>query len=141
MSKKARQESIESECGWAGEIRWFAEIIGDGEASYYDVKTRMEEQKKLDNFRCAHPDVPESEAKRIVRGMRESAAPTKSTKGVASSNASGNVLKELQALKSKLGQVMKESNNGRAAGADGDATNGDSEDGNRRNKRKSKFAC
>ena len=107
LSRKAREESIKSECAWAGKIRWYSEIIGEGEAKFYAAKAKLEEQKKLDNFRCAHPDVTESEAKRIVRkladGARAEAGVTSSPMGGAKSAQ----MKEINALKSKLGQLMR----------------------------------
>ena len=107
LSRKAREESIERECAWAGKIRWYSEIIGEGEAKFYAAKAKLEEQKRLDNFRCAHPDVTESEAKRIVRKLADG---TKAESGVIVSAVSGTRsahAKEIKALKSKLGQLMR----------------------------------
>ena len=112
LSKKAREESIARECAWAGKIRWFTEIIGEGEAKFYAAKAKLEEQEKLDNFRCAHPDVTESEAKRIVRKLADTSKAELSTVASPRGGVRSAQLKEINALKSKLGQLMKKNKAG-----------------------------
>ena len=113
LSRKAREESISRESEWAGKIRWYSEIIGEGEAQYYAAKSKLEERKKLDNFRCAHPDVSESEAKRIVRNLSggDRAGKVVVPVKVATAQKSQH-WKEINALKSKLGQLMRKSREG-----------------------------
>jgi len=111
LSKKARQESIKSECEWAGVIRWYSEVISEGENSFYAAKSKLEETKRLDNFRCAHPDVSVTEAKKIISQLTDSSIKTASTKATRSSNGSAtasklaNQAKEINSLKSKLGHM------------------------------------
>ena len=108
LSRKAREENIARECAWAGKIRWFTEIIGEGESKFYAAKAKLEEQKNwISNFRCAHPDVTESEAKRIVRKLADASKSESSASASPSLGVRSAQLKEINALKSELGQLMK----------------------------------
>ena len=130
MSKKARAESIKRECEWAGKIRWFSEIIQEGEKSYYLAKSRLEQRKRVDNFRCAHPDVSESVAKKIIKDFGEQPA-RGSSAGVGrsgirvSSQVQSDQTKMINSLKSQLGQLMKHKrNNAPPDGGSAGARNG-----------------
>ena len=140
MSKKARAESIKRECDWAGKIRWFSEIIAEGERSYYLAKSALEERKRVDNFRRAHPDVSESVAKKIIKGFGEQSTSSKGgTSGRQGVRVSGgrenDQAKMINSLKSQLGQLLKKQRAN--AGGTGGGAGGGGDD----KVKKFKFAC
>ena len=140
LSKKEREESIKSECAWAGKIRWFSEIVSAGEDSYYQVKSNLEETKRVDNFRCAHPDVSVSEARKIVRQMLEKGSASKvgvQSRATVTSGKDASARKEINDLKSRLGILLKKS--AQAAGGNTPSQNG--QGGKRKGNGKYAFAC
>ena len=144
LSTEARQESIKRECEWAGSIRWYSEVVSEGENCFYAAKSKLEESKRLDNFRFAHPDVPVAEAKKIVSQMTDSSLKGSSDKNKGSSDNSATAkkllqqAKEINSLKSRLGHLLKKTPNGGGQSSGGDNKGSHSGGPNKKNKN---FAC
>lgn len=141
LSKKARDESIKCECDWASQIRWYSEIISEGVASFFAARGELEGRKRLYNFLAAHPDVEEAEAEKIIKRLSSSseggaaAAPTARAVNVTSGDKHS---KQINALKSQIGQLMKKQ--AAAGGGGGSQVPGHNQQ-QRQKDRKNKFAC
>ena len=96
--------------------------MAKGEASYYKAKERLAESRRIDNFRCAHPDVSEAEARSIVRKMDESVVEQPAASAaVANPSKSKESLKQINDLKSQLGILMKKQDGRKAGGSTNEA--------------------
>ena len=79
LSKKARAKSIASECRIVNDIRWLCDLLSEGPGAYANGRKRLQFQSKLDNFRGANPDVPESTAKKVVKAVADTASKSMSS--------------------------------------------------------------
>ena len=81
-----------------------------------EAKEKLVESRRVDNFRCAHPDVSEAEARSIVRKMDESVVEQPSASvGASNPTKSKGSQKQINDLKSQLGILIKKQAGGRTA--------------------------